>query len=71
MAVALRSWPWASKSTAGKSTAIPITARIDFLKTGLGLMSAITGGNATVTFDGALDLGFYQHPVHLEQRLSR
>ena len=56
---------------AGQTAAIPITARVDFLKTGMGLMSALTGGNATISFDGLLDLGFYKHPIHLEQRISR
>lgn len=56
---------------ANKQTAVPITARIDFLKAGLGVASAIRGGAANVGLTGALDLGGYKLPLNLTTRLGK
>lgn len=55
--------------TAGARRSIPIAARVDFLKTGMGIFNMVKSGNAKIAFDGALDLGFFKKPVHLEQAL--
>ena len=56
---------------ASKQTAVPISARIDFLKTGLAVASAIRGGAANVGLTGALDLGGYKLPLNLTTRLGK
>ena len=56
---------------AKQSTSVPIATRIDFLRTGLGIASAIRGGAATVGLSGSLDLGGYQLPINLATRLGK
>ena len=56
---------------AKQAKAVPITARIDFLRTGLGLANAIRGGAANIGLTGALDLGGYKLPLNLSTRLGK
>ena len=46
------------------------SVRIDFFKAGMGIMTAIQSGRATLAFDGTLDLGLWKQPIHLEQQLN-
>src|SRR5262249_12493318 len=47
----------------------PLAVRVDFLSAGLAVARALQGGGASVTLDGALDLGGFNLPVHLSQLL--
>ena len=44
---------------------LTISAHIDFLRVGLGVLRAIQSRSATVALDGSFDLLGYAMPVHL------
>jgi LEA14-like dessication related protein len=50
---------------------VPITAHIDFLRAGIGVVNAIRGGAADVSLNGVLDLGGYKMPLNLATRLGK
>ena len=55
----------------GGTQSLPLAVRVNFIDAGLGVVNAIRQGRATLAFDGALDLGIYKHPIHLEQIVGR
>lgn len=49
---------------------LPLSIRVDFLRSGLSLVGALMAGQATVALDGQLDLIGFQLPIRLQQSLD-
>ena len=49
---------------------VSLDVRIDFLRAGAAVASALRSGSATVAVDGQLDMGIFKMPVNLRQGLS-
>jgi hypothetical protein len=48
---------------------VQLNVRIDFLRTGAAVASALQSGSATVAVDGQLDMGPFKMPVSVRQAL--
>jgi len=51
------------------SSPVNITAHLDYVGLGLGVVRAIQSGGASIALDGNLDLGGYAMPLHLASHL--
>jgi LEA14-like dessication related protein len=54
---------------AGGTLPLTISAHVDFLRAGLGVLRAIQSRSATVALDGSFDLVGYSMPIHLSRAL--
>ena len=58
-----------AKLAPGGTLPLTLSAHLDFLRVGLGLLRAIQSRSATVALDGSFDLLGYSMPVHLAHAL--
>lgn len=58
-----------SQLAAGGSLPLVISANLDFVRVGMGLLRAVQSGSASLGIDGNFDLGGYAMPVHLQTSL--
>lgn len=54
---------------AGATLPLVLTAELDFVRLGLGVLRAVRSGEATLALDGSFDLAGYALPVHLQTTL--
>ena len=54
---------------AGATLPLTLSARLDFVRVGMGIFRAVQSRSATLALDGNFDLGGYAMPVHLSHPL--
>jgi LEA14-like dessication related protein len=58
-----------SQLAAGATLPLTISAHLDFLRVGMGILRAVQSRSATIALDGSLDLVGYAMPVHLSHAI--
>jgi late embryogenesis abundant protein len=56
---------------AGATLPLVLSAELDFVRVGMGVLRALRSGGATLALDGSFDLAGYAMPVHLQTTLQR
>ncbi len=58
-----------SELAANGTLPLVLSARLEFVRVGMGVLRAVQSGSATLALDGSVDLGGYAMPVHLQTQL--